>query len=165
MPAGATTFTLLLNRALGAPCGQASVDWAVGMLSAGNAGRHLAMLAGMSLPFNHFELKELENQALRELSVEDLPLGVAIGRYAAELLSASLANRSELLSALRELYDITIGSEHRQEAFDFYLLHLAYEDLLKSEHQWYWEGADRANIWEIIYDRARCHIEQWGEDI
>ena len=33
---------------------------------------------------------------------------------------------------------------------DFYLLYFAKDDLLESDIQWYWDGANRENIDEII---------------
>ena len=74
MLSGLTTARVLLDRALEVPCGQPCVEWAVGMLLRGHDSKHLAMLASMSPPHNHFELRQLENRALEELDIEDIPL-------------------------------------------------------------------------------------------
>ena len=40
-----------------------------------------------------------------------------------------------------------------KEYFDFYLLYFAKDDLTESENQWYWDGANRSNIDDIITEQ------------
>ena len=65
-------------------------------------------------------------------------------------------SRSE---ALRELNRLCIEEDHTAELNAFYLLHYAWDDLLRSDVQWYWPGATRENIAEF----ARAELEKFVE--
>jgi hypothetical protein len=69
------TTRLLASKALRRPCGQECVDWAVSMLEQGFDGRYLGILAGLTPPFNPFDLADLRDRALKELGISDTPAG------------------------------------------------------------------------------------------
>jgi hypothetical protein len=46
------------------------------------------------------------------------------------------------------------------EYMDFYLLYFAKDDLNESENQWYWDGADKNNIDEIIKRKFQEYIDK-----
>jgi hypothetical protein len=50
--------------------------------------------------------------------------------------------------------NLSIEIDHSRDLYDFYLLHNAYDDLRTSEVQWYWEGATRSNILQLMKSEA-----------
>jgi hypothetical protein len=110
------------------------------------------MLAGMSPPFNHFEMASLRDHALTELGVDAISRSEALRIYAAEIAGDAVSGRAGLGATLRELQRLCIAEDYAPELYDFYLLSFAWEDLATSEHQWYWPEATRANIATIVQE-------------
>jgi hypothetical protein len=104
------------------------------------------MLAGMTPPFNHFEMADLRDRALRELGLTSISRSQGLRIYAAEIAQDAVSGRAELLSTLHELSRLCIDEEYAPELQDFYLLYFAWDDLLTSHEQWYWPGATLDNI-------------------
>lgn len=148
-----TTARILAEKALALTCGEGCVDWAVSMLVAGREGHHLAMLAGMVRPFNHFEIAAMRDRALAELGLDDPPPGLAVLTFATELLRAAISDDIELRLAVREVGALCVADDHRQDLYEFYLLDRAIEDWDAGEHSHYWDGATPENIMTIV--RAR----------
>lgn len=144
------------------PYGHNCVDWAISILEQGRDGRYLAMLAGISPPFNHFEIADYLDYSLRELGLTGISDSAAVTTYAAEQLRLTLAGEADLTSTLGIIKDLYVARDFQRELYDFYLLYFAYTDLQESEVQWYWEGATRENIVSIIRDRAKAFLESTG---
>jgi hypothetical protein len=150
-----TTAHLLLDRSLGDTAGQECVDWAIGMLEEGRDGYYLTRLAGMLPPHNHFEISNLRDKALIELGIADMSADDAVVAYAVELLRNAIHSDSSLIRSIATLAGLYVANEYQCELNDFYLLHYAYEDLQHDDIQWYWNGATRKNILNIMRERAR----------
>jgi hypothetical protein len=127
------------------------------MLEQGYDGHYLAILAGMSPPFNHFEIADIRDHSLRELGLSDFDGSAAIITYVAEQLRL-LLNGADLVSKLDVIKDICIARDYQKDLYDFYLLYFAYTDLQESDLQWYWEGANRENIVSIVHERAEAFL-------
>jgi len=155
-----TTARILADRALQEPCGQQCVNWAVSMLVAGHDGRYLAMLAGLSPPYNHFELADLRDRALAEVGAPELTDVEAVRAYVAELLQFALAGEADLIETLGEVKDMYIAYGYPRDIQDFYSLYFAYDALRDSVVQWYWNGATQENIIDLIRARARQFISE-----
>lgn len=54
---------------------------------------------------------------------------------------------------MREIKDIYLKLNMESEYSDFHLLYYAKDDLIYSEHQWYWPEANRQNIDAIIREQ------------
>src|SRR5690349_11265231 len=115
-----STARILVDRALNRPCGQGCVDWATAMLEGGASGQALATLAGMIPPFNHFELANLRDQALREVGIADVDKSTAARLYAAECLRAALDGRADLVASIRILAGLCVALDYSADLFDFY---------------------------------------------
>lgn len=146
MPQTVSSRKILAWKALNHMCGQECVDWAIGQIEAGKTDRSLLLLAGMSAPFNHFEMAAMRDRALDELGLESISRSDALRVCAAEIAADAAAGRTDLLAALRELSRICIDENYAPELYDFYLLYYAWDDLLTSHEQWYLRGATHANI-------------------
>jgi hypothetical protein len=159
-----TTAHILADKALDEPCGQTCVDWAITMLEQGHDGHYLTRLAGMLPPYNHFELADLRDRALREQGIPDVDDSAAVRAFAAERLRLALAGEIELMTAVEAVADLCIARDYAKELFDFYLLYFAYIDLRDSDIQWYWQGATRENIDAISRQRAVEFLRETSED-
>ncbi len=135
------------------------IQWALKMIKAGFETEYLLILAGESEPFNHFEMTDLTNQVFRELNFDYTNKSIIINNYVCYLIDLSLKGKKEVIEILRELKDLYVELDMDGRLSDFYLLYFAKDDLSESEHQWYWEGADRSNIDEIILNT----FNKWNE--
>ncbi|MBB5034536.1 hypothetical protein [Prosthecobacter vanneervenii] len=137
--------------------GEASdcVEWALEALCQGYDSPSLRILAGLIPPFTTFEVRDYAMKALRELDIS-IPVGAAaISAYAKDLVLEIVVQPSLMQEPLRLLCDLCIAEDYQQDLYDFYLLRWAYDDLQQEPVQWYWNGADRSNIHQIILER--CH--------
>ena len=155
-----TTARILADKALQNTCGKECVDWAVSILEQGHNGQCLSILAGISPPFNHFELADYRDRALRELGIADVgDPNAAVSTLAAEHLRYALVGGEDLISTLRTIKGLCIANYYQKDIYDFYTLFFAYDDLQHSDEQWYWQGATRQNIISIIRRRAEEFLQ------
>jgi hypothetical protein len=148
-----STYKILADKVLGHSFDSSWTDWAVDMLRQGFDTEYLVILAGISPPFNQFELKSLTDKVLDELGLDYSDKEKTIKNYVCYLADEVLSNRLDAYKALRELRDLYNELNQPLDIQDFYLLYFAKVDLLGSENQWYWNGATRDNIDKIIRDR------------
>lgn len=155
-----TTAQILVDRTLNQLCEQRCVDWAISMLEEGHDGDWLRMLAGKIPPCNHFEIADLRDRTLHEQGITDLDPSATIRAFTAEQLRLALSGEVELFTVLETIKDLFVAQDHMKELYDFYLLFWAYTDLSYSENQWYWDGATRENIDEIVRHRAVRFLQE-----
>ncbi len=158
-----TTTEILARRALQRASGQECVDWAIGMLEQGHSSRNLLMLAGLTPPLNHFEVSELRDRALAETNPSELSVGDPLRAFVAELLAGALRGERPVLEVVARIKDLSIELGYPRELGDFYLLYLAWEDLQHSDRQWYWDGATRENIEQLIREHAEKFVAAYGD--
>ncbi|MBI1850713.1 MAG: hypothetical protein HYR85_10255 [Planctomycetes bacterium] len=149
-----TTARILLDKALSRTCGQECVDWALAKIDEPRAGRYVKMLAGLSPPYSHFEVAVLRDGALAELGIPECARDDAIREYVKEQLRSAVDDSAVLPAVLNDLRKLWVETEYPQALYDFWLLSYAREDLLDDGVQFYWSGADRSNVDEIIRARA-----------
>ncbi len=155
-----STAEILALKALNRNIGQTWVDWAVEMLVAGFETEHLVILAGESKPFNQFYMQELAERVLEELHLDYSDKDRAIKNYASYLIDEALDGRMDKIEVLRILDDIYIELDRPKYLYDFSSLYNAKWDLLESDMQWYWDGATKDNIDDIIIG----YFRQWVSD-
>lgn len=154
-----TTAPILADKALQRTCGQECVDWAVSMLEQGHDNPGITMLAGLSPPFNHFEVAGYRDRSLRELGITDVSDSIAVTTYVAERLRLALSGEADLAATLCVIKDLCVARDYPRDIYDFYLLYFAHTDLQESEFQWYWPEATRENIVSIIRQRAEAFFQ------
>lgn len=162
--AAPTTIRLVAEKALEGTCGENCVDWAIAQLCAGKDGYALAMLAGMTPPFNHFEVAAMRNAAFAELGIQNLPRNEAVAAYAIELLRDNIPDDRRLRAAIKELGELAIADDHRRDLFDFYLLDCAFDDLDAVGYTYHWPNADRSNIMAEARARVQVFVDNPGGD-
>lgn len=62
---------------------------------------------------------------------------------------------------LRLLCELCIAEDYQKDIYDFYLLRWAFDDLQRETVQWYWDGADRSNIHQIVLERCRTWLHDY----
>jgi hypothetical protein len=80
--------------------------------------------------------------------------------FIADSLEAGLRDDDELLGMLVILKDVYTDFESARELSPFHLLYYAFDDLVHQEEQWYWDGATRENIRDLIRAEAMRFIEE-----
>lgn len=148
-----STYKILKEKAFNSDIDETWIDWAIEMMEAGFESDNLYELAGISRPYNQFELHDLTNKVLNDLSLDYSDRKLVIKNYVYFIITNSVNIPEAYIGTLRELKDICIDLDMEKEYFDFYLLYFAKDDLTESENQWYWDGANRSNIDEIITEQ------------
>lgn len=145
-----STAEILVFKSLGRNIDKKWIDWAYNMLLAGFETESLIILAGETEPFNQFEMQPLANQALHELGLTWDDGELVLKNYICYLVSEALNGKITADHVLSTLKNICMEQEYESLLYDFYLLYWAKDDLIYSENQWYWPGATRDNIDEMI---------------
>lgn len=114
----------------------------------------LRVLAGLSDPLNFFEVKEYTEAALKELGIE-IPSGdKAVSAYAKDLARDIFNHPERIRLHLKKLYELCIAHDYQDDLYDFYLLQCAWDDFDYGEVQYYWEGATKDNIKNIVIEKC-----------
>lgn len=150
VPVPPSTTQIVAEKALGMACGQACVDWAVGLLAAGSESVPVAMLAGMTPPLNHFEVASRRDRALADLGVADMSKGDAARAWAAEHLRRAWDGGADRRTAIRTVSALCVSHEYLAELFDFYLLACAWDDLDEVGQSFHWPGATAETIDDLV---------------
>lgn len=158
-----STYRILMKKAFNEDIDENWVEWALEMMEAGYESDSLYILAGIMKPYNQFELQELTDKVIADLNLETSDKSLTIRNYVYYILSTTINEPREYLTTLREVKDICIGLDMEKEYMDFYLLYFAKDDLNESENQWYWDGAGRNNIDEIIKEKFQEYIDRIDE--
>lgn len=159
MQPAANTAEILAFKVLERPIGEEWVDWAIEMLMCGFDGEYLVMLAGERAPFNEFYMRDLTTKALCESGLDYSDKERVINQYVCYLIDLVIDGTTDSFSTLRTLKDLYIELDFEKSLSNFYTLFYAKDDLLESDHQWYWPGATRDNIDAIIKE----HFLKWKD--
>lgn len=150
-----TTDDIILDRAIrGTDC-QRCVDWAIGLLTAGQDADYLGRLAGQLPPFDLDTIATLRDRALTELGIRDLSDNALLCHTVANALRqhrGDEARNLEILESAKWLYiDHDIS-----DLQPLYLLWHGLKELKLFDEQWYVEGMNQANAAQVsaqIVDR------------
>jgi hypothetical protein len=160
-----STAEILAFKVLNRNTNIAWVDWALDMMTAGFDTEHLRILAGEREPFNQFQMQDLTNKVLNELNLDYADKNKILNNYVCYFIDKALSDETQTLKVLNSLKDLCIELDYKRFLYDFYLLYFAKQDLIDSENQWYWDGADRSNIDNIIKEyftkfKSNCVTEK-----
>lgn len=158
-----STYRVLMKKAFNEDIDESWVEWALEMMEAGYESDNLYILAGITKPYNQFELQELTDKVLADLNLETSDKSLTIRNYVYYILSKTINEPSKYLETLKEVKDICIELDMDKEYMDFYLLYFAKDDLNELENQWYWDGVDRNNIDKIIKEKFQEYIDRIDE--
>lgn len=157
MPAVSTT-QILARRVRELACGVECVDWAIGLLEEGHDSPSLRILSGLTPPLNHFEVADLRERVLADLSPPELLLSDPVTAYVRELVATAISEERPMFKTFHQVAQLAIELDYPRELQAFYNLSFAWEDLQHSEEQWYWDGATRVNIDQIMRDEAAAFV-------
>ncbi|MFN0292513.1 hypothetical protein [Pedobacter helvus] len=148
-----STHAILAYKVLNYNIDQFWVDWAVEMLMNGYDTEHLVILAGISPPYDQFELHSLTDKVLNELHLDYGHKDQVIKNYVSYLLATTdfdHFNINEVLKALREIRDLYLVLDQAPSLRRFYCLYYGIKDLQHDTVQWYVDGMDRENMKEVV---------------
>jgi hypothetical protein len=152
-----STYKILMQKSLNLPIGEDWVDWAIEMMEAGYSSENLHILAGYREPYNQFELQELANKVFKDFGLDYSDKDLTIKNYVYYLIEKTIGDSSSYLNTLRILTDICRELDYDKRYMDFYLLYYAKDELIEFDEQFYWNGANRKNIDQII----KSHFIDW----
>jgi hypothetical protein len=158
-----STYRILKAKAFNENVDESWIDWAIDMIEAGYESENLYMLAGETKPYNQFELQELTNKVFQDLRLDYSDKDAVIRDYVYYLISNSVEHPETYYKTLRELREICLQLDYDSRYMDFYLLYFAKDDLMVDEVQWYWEGANRENIDQIISDKFKKWLSEFEQ--
>ncbi len=146
-----STAEILAYKVLNRSVDEQWSTWAYEMILAGFNTENLIILAGERKPFNQFEMKELTEKVFAELNMDYSNQEQVIKNYIYYLIERVLVTyEQDAFSVLGILMNIYNEFDHPSYLQDFYMLYFAKEDLRHGDMQWYWDGADKNNIDEVI---------------
>lgn len=156
-----STYKILKEKACNADINEGWTDWAVEMLQAGYEEESLYELAGISKPFNQFELQDLTNKVLNDLQLDYSDKLETTKNYVCFLLKYHLEKPDMYFNVLKEFRDIYYELDMETEFHDLAMLYWAKDDLIYEDNQYYWDGANRGNIDKIIKEQFEIYIEKF----
>ena len=76
-----STYRVLMKKAFNEDIDESWVEWALEMMEAGYESDNLYILAGLSKPYNHFELQELTDKVFADLNLDTSGKLLTISNY------------------------------------------------------------------------------------
>ena len=152
-----STYKILKEKAFNADINESWINWAIEMIEVGYESLNLYELAGTIRPYNQFELQVLTNKVFKDLKLNFSDKTKTLENYIYFLLTSNIDKPENYYRVLQEFRDIYYELDMHSDYREFADLYWAKEDLIYSESQWYWIGADRSNIDRIIKE----YFEQW----
>lgn len=145
-----STYKVLVEKSLQGGAIELWKDWALEMMEAGFETEHLILLAGLSPHFNRFQLDDIVNKALKELSLDTMSNDEMIYGYVYYLIDQAFNYKLSTKVVLGTLRDLCRDRDYDNELYNFYYLAYAQEELEELGVQFYWEDANSTNIDSII---------------
>lgn len=145
-----STYKVLVEKALQGGSIEVWKDWALEMMEAGFETEHLILLAGLLPNVNRFQLEDIINKALKELSLDTMSDEDIVYGYVYYLIDQALNSKMSSKEVLGILKNLCMDRNYDKELFDFYLLAYAKQELEEAGEQFYWDGANNGNINTII---------------
>ena len=131
-----STAEILALKVLGETTNETWVNWAVEMLLAGFDGEYLVELAGISPPYNGWEMDTLIAKVLAEQGINVSDEERIIKNYVCYLVNKALAGEVPILKALESLKDLWYyGSVPEEEVEEFMELYWWMEEAYDYEER------------------------------
>lgn len=159
-----STYKILKEKAFNSDIDESWIEWAMEMMQAGYESDSLYELAGISKPYNQFELQVLAERVLKELELDYSNKLKVLKNYVYFLIISNIDEPENYYRVLKELKDIHLELEVSTEFQNFAFLYWAKEDLMYSDFQHYWEGADKTNMDKIIKEQFQLYISRLDQE-
>ena len=159
-----STYKILKEKAFNSDIDESWVDWAIEMMQEGYEADSLYQLAGISKPYNQFELQDLTNRVLKDLNFDYSDIRKILKDYVYFLITSNLDKPENYYKTLKEFRDIYYELDMDSEYQDLALLYWAKDDLIYDDYQHYWDGANRTNIDAIIKEQFELLKEKFENE-
>lgn len=153
-----STYKVLMLYMLNKFADESWAIWALDMLETGFETEHLVIMAGIGKKENFFYVRDLATKVFAELSLHYSSQEKIVTDYALYLVEEALAGNRPYSAVVAELKDVYNEFGLPSHLSQFYLLYWTLEDLKIADVQWYWPGATRKNIQEIMRE---C-FQEWA---
>ena len=155
-----STYKILKEKSCNADIHSGWIDWAMEMIQAGFEVESLYELAGITVPYNQFELHDLTNRVLDDLNLDYSNKEKVLEDYAYYLISSHIEHKDQYSSVLKDLVEIYDELNMAEEYQNFADLYWAKMDLETSDVQWYWPSANKENIDNIIKEQFELWLKK-----
>jgi hypothetical protein len=159
-----STYRILKEKACNADIDESWAEWAIEMMQVGYEVDSLYQLAGISKPYNQFELQDLTNKVLEDLQLDYSDKRKTTKNYIYYLIISNIDKPNNYSEVLKEFTDIYYEFNMDSEFQDLALLYWAKDDLIYEDHQHYWDGANRSNIDKIIKAQFELYIKEFDNE-
>ena len=141
------------------------VNWAINLIMNGIETDNILILASFSKPVDSVEIRPYLSLALKELSLDEKEGDEAVFALIQYYLSELLLN-NRVRAHLELLYDLSLDKDcfKDDDKFGlrpFYLLYHAWNELEDIGKNYYFEGADLNNIYEVIKEQAQEWMDKY----
>jgi hypothetical protein len=116
----------------------------------------LATLAGLTSPYNRFEVEDLLRRALAELGFQEPPRDHAYRDFLCETGRAILDGTLTPREGCAKLAHAHGGDITRRELQPFWLLNLGVQDLEAGEPAWHYPELTSENLDDLVRREARA---------
>jgi hypothetical protein len=114
-----STYRVLMEKTFNEDFDKSGVEGSFEMMEAGYESENLYILAGITKPYNQFELQELTDKIITDLNLETSDKSLTIRNYVYYILSTTINEPSKYLSTLSEVKDFCIGLAIEKEYMNF----------------------------------------------
>lgn len=141
------------------------VSWAIGMLSSEQQSAALQMLAGLTSPYNSFEVSDLFDRAIRDLKLHPPEKDLGIRCYVTEVTQAYLIGKIPSADIIRELSQICIKLDYPKYLMMWYDLDDALSDIEANEYPVTLPEAYNNDFDAIVKKKAEEFMTQMEEAV
>ena len=157
---GDLTMKIRCHRAVGPFDYDITVDWAIDLIKSGKESDNILMLASFTKPVDSQEIKPYVSAVLTDLYLKELTENEDPIEYFQFYMLEIIAERN-IKANVDELFDFCLQYDHSFGLTKFYLLHFAWEDLVYSYENHYYDGATLDNIEQLAQEEAQKWINEY----
>ncbi|MDX1957196.1 MAG: hypothetical protein SFU98_01420 [Leptospiraceae bacterium] len=132
------------------------IDCALSLLDNDYTYTSICCLASLTQPINFFEAKEIILNVKDDLKLLHLEFETAIIVFSYQLVK-NISNEVDVFESLAHLKELCVSNNYDSNILCFAELYWAYQDLQYCDVQYYWEGMNKENCYEVIIQ----HSKKW----
>jgi hypothetical protein len=136
------------------------VNWALDLVQQGKETENILILASFSEPIDKYEITPHITRVLNELGLEELTYDNPVQAQTHYHLMEILSDQAIRIN-LSHIYHLFLRNNHPGELLKFYLFYHAWDELDNLGVNFYFPGADKDNIQEVLKQEATKWIDKY----
>ncbi|MCB9092970.1 MAG: hypothetical protein H6620_10470 [Halobacteriovoraceae bacterium] len=140
-------------------------DWAIDLMKLGHNSESIILLAGISPPYDKFELRDLVDDVFRDLKIQKMDIDQAVKDYLSYFSKSVLSKEVGLRYALEHLQELYYELDRHEALEDFSQLAWCAADFYDRDEVYSYElngGCFREDFEEKTFDlfRSVCKVSE-----